>query len=66
MGGESNGIHVGINGVLVGKEAGASNMSGFRPHNSWVWENGRKEGFEQPAALDLNKGDHLLHMMESR
>jgi hypothetical protein len=62
MGGESNGVHVGVDGSLAGKGAGASNLSGFRPHHSWVWENGRKEGYEQPATLELAHGDHLLHV----
>jgi hypothetical protein len=62
MGGESNGVHVGVDGVLAGKGTGASNMSGFRPHHTWVWENGRKDGYEQPATLHLSRGDHLLHV----
>ena len=62
MGGESNGLHVGVDGVLVGRGPGASNMSGFRPHDRWVWENGRKDGYEQPATLDLSRGDHRLHV----
>ena len=62
MGGESNGIHVGIDNDLAGEESGASGMSGFRPHNDWIWEYRRKQEFEQPAELQLNKGDHLLYI----
>jgi hypothetical protein len=62
MGSESNGLHVGIDGVLAGLKTGASNMSGFRPHNEWVWEYRRKHEFEQPGALYLSKGSHLLYV----
>lgn len=62
MGGESNGIHVGINNALTGKEGGASNMSGLRPHHQWIWEGQRKHGYAQPATLKLDKGEHLLHV----
>ncbi len=62
MGGESNGVHVGVNSILVEKEKGASNMSGFRPRHQWVWENQRKHGYAQPAVLRLEKGDHFLHV----
>ena len=62
MGGESNGVHIGIDGVLSGTEAGASNMSGFRPHHTWVWENQRKDGYQEPATLDLSQGDHVLNV----
>jgi hypothetical protein len=62
MGGESNGIHVGVDGELAGMEAGASNMSGFRPHDQWCWENRRKEGYAEPATLVLTRGDHTLNV----
>ena len=62
MGGESNGVHLGINGILAGEGPGASNMSGFRPHDQWIWESGRKEGFQVPAVLELGKGDHVLYV----
>lgn len=62
QGGESNGVHVGINGVLEGRGPGASNMSGFRPREQWQWESGRKEGFEAPARLVLSAGDHVLNI----
>ena len=62
LGGESNGVHLGINGILAGEGAGASNMSGFRPHHQWIWEDGRKEGFQVPATLELGKGDHVLYV----
>lgn len=61
-GGESNGVHVGINGVLEGRGPGASNLSGFRPREQWQWENGRKEGFESPASLELAAGDHVVNI----
>jgi hypothetical protein len=62
IGGESNGIHVGVDGKLAGMEAGASNMSGFRPHNQWCWENRRKEGYAEPATIMLTRGDHIIHV----
>lgn len=62
MGGESNGLHLGIDGHLAGKEAGASNISGFRPHHQWCWERKRKHGYEGTAQLTLTKGDHSLYV----
>lgn len=61
-GGESNGLHVGLNGELAGRGAGASNMSGFRPPHHWQWEHRRKEGFAQPATLELSAGDSVLNV----
>ncbi|MEX0886415.1 MAG: hypothetical protein WD009_08255 [Phycisphaeraceae bacterium] len=60
MGGESNGLHVGVDDELAGREAGASNMSGFRPHHAWVWENQRKHDYEGMATLELDAGEHTL------
>jgi hypothetical protein len=60
MGGESNGVHLGLNGTMAGRDAGASNISGFRPHGQWVWESGRKDGFAAPATLELAAGNHVL------
>lgn len=62
MGGESNGVHVGVDGAIAGTGSGASNMSGFRPHAQWIWENGRKDEYTQPATLDLTEGAHTLHV----
>jgi hypothetical protein len=62
MGGESNGVHIGLDGEMAHTEAGASNISGFRPHNRWIWESKRKEGFAQPATLALKAGRHTLNV----
>ena len=62
LGGESNGVHVGVDGELAGTGPGASNMSGFRKHNRWIWENARKDGYAQPATLELTGGAHTLHV----
>lgn len=62
MGGESNGVHVGVDGQLSGTGPGASNMSGFRPHNEWIWENGRKDGYSGTATLQLSAGSHILNV----
>lgn len=62
MGGESNGVHLGVDGAIAGTGPGASNMSGFRPHLAWVWESARKDGYAQPATLSLTAGDHTLHV----
>ena len=62
MGGESNGLHVGLNGELEGKGLDASNMSDFRPHKAWQWDSDRKHGFSEPARIDLPAGDHTLHV----
>ncbi len=61
-GGESNGVHIGVDGVMTGTEAGASNMSGFRPKESWIWESARKEGYTLPATLNLTAGYHTLNV----
>lgn len=61
-GGESNGVHVGLNGVLAGRGPGASNLSGFRPPGAWNWETQRKHGYEGTSVLTLEPGDHVLHV----
>jgi hypothetical protein len=61
-GGESNGVHLGLNGRLAGREPGASNLSGFRPKSQWNWETQRKEGHAIPAMLELTVGDHTLNV----
>ena len=40
-GGESNGIHIGLNGVLAGEGPGASKIPGFHPVKNWIWESPR-------------------------
>jgi hypothetical protein len=35
-------------------------MSGFRPHNKWIWEHEHKEYSVEPI-LHLSAGDHTLH-----
>ncbi len=62
MGGESNGCHIGVDGVLPYMGPG-SNISGFRPHNEWVWENKYKHDAQQPK-LFLSKGEHTLHLWQ--
>ena len=64
MGGESNGVHVGLDDALAGRGPGASNMSGFRPHNRWVWENRRKAEYAPQAKLQLSRGLHTLHLWQ--
>ncbi len=54
MGGESNGVHLGIDNVL----SGGRSISGFRPHPAWNWENERKDGGE--AKIEIAAGPHLL------
>lgn len=61
-GGESNGVHVGVNGRLAGRGPGASNISGFRPRETWCWEHRRKHGHEGTAILELEAGEHVLHV----
>ncbi len=60
MGGESNGCHIGVDGLLPENGPG-SNMTGFRPVDQWRWENGSKE-YAQPAVLELSKGEHTIHL----
>ncbi len=62
MGGESNGCHIGVDGVLPYMGPG-SNMSGFRPHHEWVWENKFKPESQEPKIF-LSEGDHTLHLWQ--
>lgn len=62
IGGESNGIHLGLNGKLNGDGLNSSNMSGFRPHHAWRWESARKHDFSQPSLIELPAGEHTLHI----
>lgn len=61
-GGESNGVHLGLNGELAGRGPGASNISGFRPKEAWNWETRRKHGHEGTAVLVLTPGTHVLNI----
>lgn len=54
FGGESNGVHVGVDNVL----SGGRSISGFRPHPGWIWENERKDGGE--ARISIDAGPHIL------
>lgn len=56
--GESNGVHVGIDGGITG----AGSISGFRGFNGWVWENRKKD--TQVATMQLSAGEHTLHVWE--
>jgi len=58
--GESNGVHVQVDGTFVKNSAG-TNISGFRPHHSWVWERKHKEEAAAPD-LFLSKGMHTIHI----
>jgi len=60
MGGQSNGVHVGIDGYLPNNGPG-SNISGFRPENTWVWEHGHKEYSVEPN-IYITAGMHTLHI----
>jgi hypothetical protein len=62
IGGESNGTHVGIDNTLPANGPG-SNMSGFRPHNEWVWEHGFKDYSVEPV-LDISASEYTLHMWQ--
>lgn len=54
IGGESNGVHVGVDNVL----SGGRSISGFRPHQAWIWENERKTGGQ--ARISIDEGPHTL------
>ncbi len=60
IGGESNGCHIVADDNFV-KNAGGTNMSGFRPHKQWVWENKHKES-SKPPKIELSKGTHTIHL----
>lgn len=60
LGGESNGCHVVLDDNFV-ENAGGTNISGFRPHKQWVWENKYKE-YAQPPVIEISEGMHTLHL----
>ena len=60
LGGESNGVHVQIDDEFIAYSAG-TNMSGFRPYNSWVWEHGHKDTSPEPN-IYLTAGTHTIHV----
>jgi len=60
LGGESNGVHIQIDNKFVMNSAG-TNMSGFRPHNKWIWEHGNKINVPEPK-MYLSKGFHTIHV----
>lgn len=60
LGGESNGVHIQVGDQFVEKSAG-TNMSGFRPHNQWVWENQHKDYAAAPR-FELSAGTHTIHI----
>lgn len=63
IGGESNGIHVGVDNMLgPKKKTGASSIAGFRPIKKWVWESERKPGYPGKAMLELTAGDHVINV----
>jgi len=55
-GGESNGLHVGIDGSLGGGQA----ISGFFPQNQWTWESRRRIGSAASVQI-LQPGPHTLN-----
>ncbi|MBI1356477.1 MAG: hypothetical protein GC160_19210 [Acidobacteria bacterium] len=58
-GSESNGLHVGLDGVLGGGQA----ISGFYPQNHWSWENARRSGTR--AMIDIRvPGPYTLNVWE--
>ncbi|MGB3588458.1 MAG: hypothetical protein WBA23_18070 [Tunicatimonas sp.] len=59
-GGESNGLHVQLDGKFLGSSAG-TNISGFRPHFNWVWENKHKEYAVEPN-IYMSAGKHTIHI----
>ena len=60
LGGESNGVHVQIDDEFVAYSAG-TNMSGFRPYESWIWEHGHKDTSPEPN-IYLTAGPHTIHI----
>ncbi len=60
IGGESNGCHIVLDDNFI-KDAGGTNISGFRPHNTWVWENKHKE-YAKPPVIEIEKGMHTIHL----
>jgi hypothetical protein len=60
MGGESNGCHIILDDHFI-EDAEGTNISGFRPHNAWIWENKHKE-HAKPPTLELEKGKHTIHL----
>jgi len=60
IGGESNGCHI-ILDDKFSKDGEGTNISGFRPHTTWVWENKHKET-AKPPVLEIDKGLHTFHL----
>ena len=59
-GGESNGVHIQFDDNFVFNGPG-TNMSGFRPHRQWIWENDSKPKAAK-AQIFLTKGPHIMHV----
>lgn len=60
IGGESNGCHIVIDDNFI-RNASGTNISGFRPHKTWVWENKHEEYAKSPV-IEMEEGIHTLHL----